>query len=124
MNFVSIFDNLPDAVCVVDELGLILERNSYFKETISNSVAALNFPSDVLHQQHQHDYCAVLERIVSDRLAGNDERYSLGMMKSLTASLKSQQCKSQYQFQKNFLFGDIMTLPPYHPTNAQFPCTD
>lgn len=96
MNFVSIFDNLPDAVCVVDELGLILESNRCFKKTVTKSVAAVNFPSDVLHQQHQHEYCAVLERMVSNRLTGNEEPLSLGVMRTFTMSVKSQQCRSQY----------------------------
>ena len=105
MNFVSIFDNLPDAVCVVDELGLILESNRQFKKTITKSVAAVNFPSDVLHQQHQHEYCAVLERMVADRLAGNREPFSLGPMRTLTTSVKSKQCKSQ-----NLLFSESFFL--------------
>ena len=110
MNFFSIFDNIPDAVCIVDELGLILESNRHFKKIISESSAALNFPSDVIHQQHQHEYCALQERITSDRLAGNDEPFSLGVMKTLTTSVKSRQCKSQNQLSSNFISQDIFSF--------------
>lgn len=96
MDFSVIFRNLPDAVCVVDNLGNIIQSSDLFQETFVNSGLSINFVNDVLHQQHRSEYDIALEKVKSDFRLGTKRCVSLGLLKTLTISQKFQQCEVMF----------------------------
>lgn len=93
MDFSVIFNNLPDAVCVVDALGNIIQSSDLFQETFVKSGLAVNFVADVIHQQHRSQYDIALEQVRSGFRLGTKRYVSLGFLKTLTISQKFQQCE-------------------------------
>lgn len=102
MDFSLIFNNLPDAVCVVDVQGNTIQSSDLFQETIVKTGPGINFVADVIHQQHKSQYDIALEQVRSDFRLGIRRHFSLGLLKTLTISQKFQQCETTFCYPFDF----------------------
>ena len=98
----EIFNNLPDAVCIIDVVGNIQVSNNQFKRTIVNSAGGVNLLGDIIHAQHQEEYGLTIEKLQADYLIGTNKTLKLGVMKTLTMTRESQSCKSTFAFARRF----------------------
>jgi hypothetical protein len=93
MENLDIFNELPDAVCIIDSVGNVQRSNIQFEKLILKSVAAVNFLTDVLHSQHQEKIGLTMENMQTDGIAENHGCRVLGVLNTLTMSERSQKCK-------------------------------
>jgi hypothetical protein len=93
MENLDIFNQLPDAVCIIDSVGNVQRSNLQFERIIVKSAAAVNFINDVLHSQHQEKIGLTMKNLQTDGIAGNHGFRALGVLNTLTMSERSQQCK-------------------------------
>jgi PAS domain-containing protein len=89
----DIFNQLPDAVCIIDSVGNVQRCNLQFQKIILKSAASVNFINDVLHSQHEEKIGLTMENLPTEGTAENHGFRALGVLSTLTMSERSQQCK-------------------------------
>ena len=101
----DLIDALPDAVCVVDSFGNVLQSNRPFQRkiftghsdatsAILQQIDALNFAQDILHSEHRRKFYKAVNMIQSKVFASEESpsialRFSKTLMKASTKLCKS-----------------------------------
>lgn len=96
METINLFDYHPDAVFIMDMQGNIEQSNIQFQKTVSKTSLGVNFLVDILHSQHEEKFGMIIEQMQADAVIDSHKCMSLGVLKTLTMSTDTHQCKYYY----------------------------
>lgn len=107
----QLVDALPDAVCVVDAIGNVLQSNKQFQRKIFSSSDEIsvgsqqpsNFVRDILHVEHQWKFTSAMNMIQAKVLLEEDAAHSIALLFTKTlVKGSSKLCKIEAALWINF----------------------